>query len=291
MRGREICAVVITFGPTAAVLENLVKVRPQVGGLVVVDNGSSADLLERFHRSAHDMQFTLIENGTNLGIAAALNIGIRWAKAQGYQYVALFDQDSAVTENFIEAMLAEYATHPLRDKVAVVTPSQVERSTGRSRTHRFARDGGPLVAITSGSLMPIEIFGRCGWFEEELIIDCVDHEFCLRARSLGYTIAECRRAVLIVAVGSASTHHVLGMTISTRHYSARRRYYMTRNRMLMIRRFWRVQPAWCCRTLQDMLQDTIKVTLIEKESWSKMRNTVRGLYDAALGRMGMLVKL
>ncbi len=42
------CAVIITFRPPAAVLDNLAKVRQQVEGLVVVDNGSSAELLVPF---------------------------------------------------------------------------------------------------------------------------------------------------------------------------------------------------------------------------------------------------
>jgi rhamnosyltransferase len=291
MNARGICAVVVTFHPQAVVLDNLATVRPQVEGLVVVDNGSPAKLLGPLHMAARQSGFTLIENEANLGIAAALNTGVRWAKAQGFRYVALFDQDSTVTEGFCQAMLVEYESHLQRDRVAVVTPSQVERSTGRARTHRFAKDGSPLVAITSGSLMPVEIFDRCGWFQEELIIDCVDHEYCFRARSQGYTLAECREAVLVVAVGLTTGHQAFGLTISARHYSARRRYYMTRNRLVMIQRFWKQQPTWCLRTLQDIVQDTIKVACVEEERWSKMTNTARGIYDALCGRMGKVVEL
>ncbi len=285
------CAVVITFFPQTAVLDNLAKVRSQVEGLVVVDNGSPAETLTPLKTAAGKLDFTLIENEVNLGIAAALNTGVRWAMAHGFRYVALFDQDSTVTEGFCRAMLAQYESHPQRDKVAIVTPSQMERSTGGARSHRFAKDGSPLIAITSGSLMPVEIFDRCGWFQEELIIDCVDHEYCLRARSRGYTLAECRSAVLLVAVGSTTSHRAFGVTVSSRHYSARRRYYITRNRLVMIQRFWKQQPAWCCRTLQDIVQDAIKVAFVEEERWSKMRNTARGIYDAFCGRMGKVVEL
>jgi rhamnosyltransferase len=291
MNSRGTCAVVITFCPQAAVLDNLAKVRSQVEGLVVVDNGSLAELLTSLQTAARELDFTLIENEVNLGIAAALNAGVRWARSQGFQYVTLFDQDSTVTEGFCAAMVAQYESHPRRDKVAIVTPSQVERSTGRARAHRFAKDGGPLIAITSGSLMPVDIFDRCGWFQEDLIIDCVDHEYCLRARSQGYTLAECRNAVLLVAVGSTTSHQAFGLTISARHYSARRRYYITRNRLVMIQRFWKQQPAWCCRTLQDIVQDTIKVAFVEEGRWGKMGNTARGIYDAFCGRMGKVVEL
>jgi rhamnosyltransferase len=291
MNTRGLCAVLITFRPQACVLDNLAKVRSQVDGLVVVDNGSATELLGPLHAAARQWDFTLIENGVNLGIAAALNTGVCWAKAQGFAYVLLFDQDSTVTDGFSEAMLAEYESHPERGRLAVVTPSQVERSTGLIRGQRWAKDGGPLVAITSGSLIPMEVFDQCGWFQEELVIDCVDHEFCLRARSQGYTLTECRRAVLEVAVGSTIRHRAFGLTISARHYSAMRRYYLTRNRLVMVQRFWKEQPAWCCRALQDIVQDAIKVVLVEEEPWNKTRNTARGIYDAFCGRMGKVVEL
>ncbi len=291
MNPRGLCAVIITFRPQASVLENVAKVRTQVDGLVVVDNGSAAELLSPLQAAARRWDFTVIENEVNMGIAAALNTGVRWAKAQGFAYVLLFDQDSTVADGFSAAMLAEFESHPQRDRLAVVTPSQVERSTGLMRVQRWAKDGGPLVAITSGSLIPMEVFDQCGWFQEELIIDCVDHEFCLRARSQGYTLTECRRAVLEVAVGSAVRHRAFGLIISARHYSARRRYYMTRNRLVMVLRFWSQEPAWCCRALQDIVQDAIKVVLVEEEPWNKTRHTARGIYDALRGRMGKVVEL
>jgi rhamnosyltransferase len=285
------CAVVITFNPEAVVWDNLAKVRRQVEGLLVVDNGSSPESLVPFHALPAEPGFTLIENKVNLGIAAALNAGVRWAKANGFDYVALFDQDSTVTDGFIKAMLATYESHPRRDRLAIVTPTQVERSTGRTRGQECAKDGGPLVAITSGSLMPTAIFDQCGWFEEELIIDGVDHEYCFRARAQGYTLAQCRNALLLVAVGSVRFHEVLGLKIMAKHYSAKRRYYITRNRLVIVRRFWKEHPAWCYRALRDVVQDTIKVICFEEQPRTKLRNTARGIHDALFGRMGKVVEL
>jgi rhamnosyltransferase len=285
------CAVVITFQPQAAVWDNLAKVRQQVEALLVVDNGSSPESLAPLHTFSAEAGITLIENKVNLGIAAALNAGVRWARAKGFQYVALFDQDSTVTDGFIEAMLSAYQSHPQRDRLAIVTPAQVERNTGRTRGQECAKDGGPLVAITSGSLMPTAIFDQCGWFEEELIIDGVDHEYCFRARALGYTLAQCRDALLLVAVGSLRCHEVLGLKIMAKHYSARRRYYITRNRLVIVRRFWKEHPAWCYRQLRDVVQDTIKVICFEEQRSTKLRNTARGIHDALRGRMGKVVEL
>ena len=118
----SVCAVIVTFRPKADALENLAKVRPQVQGLVVVDNGSSAEALAPFRAAIGDLDFTLIENGENLGIATALNIGVRWAQSKDYEFVALFDQDSTVSEGFIETMLSKYRSQIEPDIYAIVTP-------------------------------------------------------------------------------------------------------------------------------------------------------------------------
>jgi rhamnosyltransferase len=285
------CAVVVTFHPQDALWDNLAKVRRQVEMVLVVDNGSSPESLAPFNALPADPGFTLIENKVNLGIAAALNAGVRWAKAEGFEYVALFDQDSTVTDGFIQAMLATYELHPRRDRLAIVTPLQMERNTGFTRGQECAKDGGPLVAITSGSLMPTAIFDQCGWFQEDLIIDGVDHEYCFRARAHGYTLAQCRDALLLVAVGSERCHGFLGLKIMARHYSAKRRYYITRNRLVMVRRFWKEHPVWCYRALRDVLQETLKVIFFEEHRRSKLRNTARGIHDALFGHMGKVVEL
>src|SRR5277367_3725788 len=112
----SVCAVIITFRPPPVVPGNLAKARPQVHGMVVVDNGSSPEALAAVTATCRELDAHLIENRVNLGIAAALNVGVQWARSQGYRWVALFDQDSTLSDGFIATMLHEYQTNPLREK-------------------------------------------------------------------------------------------------------------------------------------------------------------------------------
>src|ERR1700749_3536510 len=84
MENTSVCAVMVTYHPDDGVLDNLAAIRPQVKGLVVVDKGSSKDDRNRWRLAAREMGFTLVENGDNLGIAAALNIGVRRAQSERY---------------------------------------------------------------------------------------------------------------------------------------------------------------------------------------------------------------
>ncbi|AXC12937.1 dTDP-rhamnosyl transferase RfbF [Acidisarcina polymorpha] len=291
MAKNGVCAIIISFRPPAVVPGNLAAARPQVEGLVVVDNGSSEQSLAPIRRLSEELDFHLIENGANLGIAAALNVGVKWAKAQGFKWVALFDQDSTMTDGFMTAMLHEYDIHPEKEKVAVITPKHMELETGKWRPPAFAVDGTPLIAITSGSVMPVHIFDHCGYFEEDLIIDRVDDEYCLRVRSYGYTLVLCRQAFLRHSVGTPTMHSLLGKKVRATNYGAKRRYYLTRNRVVMAKRYWRQYPRWAFWTMFAIGHDLVVNLLFEDHPWSKMITTFRGIFDALRGRMGKVVEL
>src|SRR5207247_5575398 len=112
-----VCALVITYRPPSSLLANLEKLRRQVKEVVLIDNGSgpeSAPLLVTAERSAG---IRVIRNQTNLGIAAALNQGIRHAIEAGYPWVATFDQDSTVTAGFFTAMFSALEAGPDKERV------------------------------------------------------------------------------------------------------------------------------------------------------------------------------
>jgi rhamnosyltransferase len=288
----SVCAVVVTFRPKSIVLENLAKVRPQVEGLVVVDNGSSTETLAPFRAAARDLNFTLIENKENLGIAAALNAGVQWAKSQNHDFVILFDQDSTVTEGYVGNMLSEYLSHPDRQEVAIVTSIQIEPGYGKTSDRTFDKDGNLLTATTSGSLIACHIFDRCGWFEDDFIIDSVDTEYCLRVRSMRFQIVLAQRATLFHLVGIPKYHFLAGKgPFRTSNHSAQRRYYMTRNLLVVIKRYWRVHPEWCRGMLKYLIRGAAIVALFERQRPSKFTNMARGVLDALLGRMGKVIEL
>jgi rhamnosyltransferase len=288
MNTRDTCALIITFHPQAAALENLAKVRLQVEGLVVVDNGSSPSSLAPFRAAMCQMKFTLIENGVNLGIAAALNTGVRWAKSHGFGRVVLFDQDSTATPGFVDAMRQTYTGHPRRDEIAIVMPQYLDREGGEAfRSRYIGRDGAPLEVMTSGSFIPISIFTACGGFREDFFIDQVDHEFGFRVREYGFIVVVSEKAFLLHGPGSPRDHSFMGlMRFKATHHNAMRRYYMTRNGIVMIRRYWNIHPAWSRSAAKALLILPVLVLVAEAQKWKKLRNIVLGIIDGLRGRLG-----
>src|SRR5690348_12510807 len=123
MTAQSVCAVIVTYHPTAGMLENMRSVLTQAQSLVVVDNGSTPDEVKALRHASQAFGFQLIENSSNLGVGEALNQGVRLAKSQGYPWVILFDQDSRITDGFVRNMFATWEAHPERDRLASVHPT------------------------------------------------------------------------------------------------------------------------------------------------------------------------
>ena len=286
MNRDPVCAVIVTYHPRAEMVTNLSTTHAQVQGMVVVDNGSSPEELAPLQQAASHVGFELIENGENLGIAEGLNRGIASAKAQGFSWVVLFDQDSRVTEGYLDAMFETWKVHPHRARIASLHPQYVEPGTHIGPIIKRASDGGPIVSITSGALMPTWIFDRIGYFVTEYFIDEVDTEYCLRIRAAGYILADSQNAVLIHSVGEPRYASLFGFRFRPTHHSAVRRYYMSRNRIAVFRKYITIFPGWVFWAMYVAAKDTAKALIGEEDRARKFRNFLLGTWDGLTGRMG-----
>jgi rhamnosyltransferase len=286
MTAQPVCAVIVTYHPDIKVIENLSKVLTQVQGLVVVDNGSKVDELDRLRLARQSLGFQLIENGENLGVAEAFNIGVRWANSQHYSWVLLFDQDSGITAGFVSRMFAAWESHPDRERVGSIHPRYVDPQTGVEVVVPRASDGSPVFPMTSGALMPVWIFEKIGWFASEYFIDLVDWEYCFRIRTAGYLVADSSQAVLLHTPGNPRTVIVMGHSFHSSHHSAMRRYYISRNCIAFYRKYFFSFPGLVMSSAYRQLHDTAVCLITEENRVRKFRNFLLGTWDGLTGRMG-----
>ena len=284
----RVSAIVVTFHPRAEDLENLAKIRTQVDLLIVVDNGSNDEELAQLRLASMEFGFKLIENGDNLGIAAALNLGIREAQKARCRWVALFDQDSEVTSGFMSTMLAEFHAYSQERKILQIIPRYLDPVTGIERGVSTFEDGGAFLTITSGSLFSMETFEKCGFFQEDLFIYCVDDDYSLRIRKNGFFIGVSKNAVLLHQSGHPTSRKLFGMTLTTKNYPAEVRYYYARNKVWILRFYGKTFPRLIVPTLREFVTIPLKIALMEDASWQKIRLFVRGLADGIAGRIGRL---
>lgn len=289
----SICAVVVSYHPVAELIENVAALLEQVDEVVIVDNGSGVESKALLERLGGYSKVSIIYNRENLGIAAALNIGVRHAKAAGHQWVATFDQDSKVTPGMIKTMLQAYDTYPQKEKVASLSPRYQNQSTGQIATNRLksSRDDGlryaeVLVVMTSGSLIKTSVFDAVGYFNESLFIDHVDSEFCLRCASRGYKILEVNDAILLHCTGAPVQHKFLGKLRLTSNHSILRRYYMARNGIYVYKKFAFTYPRWVANDAYRFLKTIIMLAMFETDKRQKLAAIIRGVIHGLFGRMG-----
>jgi rhamnosyltransferase len=290
MADNKVCGVVVTFHPTAADIKNLEILRFQVETLVVVDNGST-ERLQALRAASQALRAVLLENGENLGIAAALNIGIRWGMTHQHEWIVLFDQDSIITDGFIDAMLSESKALMGSSNVMQMVPRYEDPATGVEEVIALDPDGGPFITRTSGSFFPIRVFEKCGLFTEELFIYCVDDDFSLRLRSMGFSIAQSKCAILLHSAGKPSRFSFLGKTFTTRNYPAEIQYYWARNRVWLIRKHGRRYPKLIHSSLRSLFGIPLKIAIGEQKPAPKIRMFTKGVLDGILGKTGRQVDI
>ena len=301
----DVTAVVVTFHPeaerTVALLE---AVRPQVGHVVVVDNGSPEPLLAELRVATERLGCTLVDLGANRGIAAAQNVGIAQARRHGARFVLLSDQDSLpapdMVHRLLEGMQAAHARAATggRPPAAVGPVTVDERNAGAALLFSAHRWGprrasvpdvdGQLVdatfLIASGSLVSVEALEVVGPMNEGWFIDHVDLEWGLRARAAGFTLYGVTGAHLEHALGDR-TQRIPGRARDVHIHSPQRNYYMARNTVLLVRSGL-LPVAWRWGYRAWITKYAAFYVLAVSPRGRRARFLARGFWDGVRGRTG-----
>jgi rhamnosyltransferase len=296
----DVWAVVVTFMPDFNALRQLLdSLMPQVSGVIVVDNGSSASVLAWLEAYHSALPLVVIPLHDNMGIAAAQNRGIEYARSQLADYIILFDHDSDPASDMVAKLLA-VAQEKAADgvDVAAVGPRYLDKR--QENPPPFIEVRGLLVKrksctcddsvvdvsylIASGSLIPLRTLNAVGVMREELFIDYVDIEWGMRARSMGFHS---------FGVCAALMSHDLGdepFLFFGRKYpshSASRHYYHFRNAVWMYRQSW-LPLNWKFADGWRLMLKYGFYCLFAKPRHVHCWMMTRGIWDALRGRMGKL---
>jgi rhamnosyltransferase len=286
----RVCAIVVTFHPDVDFAGRLLRIASQVDGVVIVDNGSAPSIGSTLADLPGPRKPRLVENANNRGVAAALNQGIEHARAHGYTHVLLFDQDTEPSPHMVSSMQRIAGTQKDFHRVAVLGINFVDpaRHGDGMRLGRANQDAVEVRAvITSGSLLPVRVVEELGPFREDLFIDLIDDEYCLRARSRGYKVLLVREPLALHSLGRAKVYRLPWRTIGTSNHSAVRRYYMMRNFVLLIREYGVREPGWVLSQLCTRLKSLLLLVCFDDNRVLKLRLLWRGLMDGISGRTGV----
>jgi rhamnosyltransferase len=298
---KTVCAIIVTWQAELLPLKNLLNsLLLQHCPLIVIDNGSAnrvelADLLAQL-ATQHPRQPApqLVSWLENKGLATALNEGLRQAIEHHYDMALLFDQDSAIGEGFVQAMLTQwlhvqslhnsgrYHLPPAAIGSRLQDPQSGRRTAFRCFRWRHRSDcpvaGFPGLyetdfLISSGTLLSVQALRVIGMMKDEYFIDNIDLEWCFRARARGYALYGTDRAVLLHRIGEHSNNPLVSSGLMVQH-SPLRSYFSTRNRLHLRRQSY--------APLDWKIRDTLRFAL--KSFWLTHFTSRRAEYRQQIQR-------
>ena len=296
-----VAAIVVTYYPDKGFKQRLDALLAQLTRVAIIDNGSEESFLSPLQPYVEKRGVTIHRNSTNLGIATALNQGFEQLISEGYRWAITLDQDSIPTAGMVAALCNRLKADPEPTRVVMVGTNRQDPVNSQAE-HLWVRPKrglpffervscgalghpGTTAVITSGTLTNIDAFRDVGPFRDEMFIDLVDTEYCLRSRRAGYrTIVACD-ANLIHRIGDKRTISVFGIRIVATHHTPIRRYYLFRNTVVLVREYLHIYPHWVIYHVLALGQILLGV-LFEDKKCATLWACFVGVYDGIRRRLG-----
>lgn len=275
----SLAATVILYHPTDADLTNISTYLDDVDRLFVVDNTEGENNASRLPASD---KIKYIWKNENLGVAAALNLAATLAEKEGYTWLLTNDQDTSFRAGVLPALKHHAATVD-NSLIAIVAPWH--KTKLKSRRPRKNPDY-PHDVMTSGNLLNLAIWEKLGGFDEDLFIDGVDLEYCIRLKKFGYKIFRDNSLEIDHNLGDLFYGRVRQFVFLCTNHPPIRRYYMMRNAHYLLDRYRDFDLSYCIELCAAQKRNMIGVLLFEKNKFAKIKMYLRGYRDYKKGIKG-----
>jgi GT2 family glycosyltransferase len=212
--------------------------------IILIDNGSTDESAAVLHETFPNIE--LIQTGRNLGYAAGINAGIRFAISKNINYIWLLNNDTVVDINSLHQMVNAYSNAAnvgfIGSKILNYhTPELVDYLGGRldhktaQTTHLLRGEADPGAAdhllhetdfVTGCSMFfNTELINYIGFMDERFFLYYEDVDWNIKARIKGFSNYVCPSSVVYHKVHT-STRKVKG---SIAYYSTRNALYFLEN--------------------------------------------------------------
>ncbi len=226
-------------------LDSMEAIDPELCLTIVVDNGSAPDASGQIAQSYPWVK--VIRREDNGGWAGGNNTGIRYALEDGVEWIMLLNNDTIVTPDMIDRLLAAAEHHPEHGVIGPIICYMDDPETVMTDGVRFNRPGYPgfferipvppnrcdppnlvPVEIVNGCCMMVsrKVFEKIGLIDERFFIIHEEADFCLRVLQAGFQCGIVAEPMVWHKGGSWFTRTGKGL----------KRYYDARNLFLLLKK-------------------------------------------------------
>lgn len=216
-------ALVVLYEPENKDIENIKQYCQKVDLMIILDNSKEDNFQVVNNITAIDGITTIYKHfEKNIGLCAALNIGMEIAESHGCEWALIMDDDSSLITDIVD-VYEKYISNNESSKIAVLSPVHIY---DRGNAHGYIGFRQVDWAMTSGCYYNIKVFQKLGGFFEALFVECLDLDYCYKALENGYVTIECGEAQINHRPAETKTVRFLGKDILKYGLAAPWRYYM-----------------------------------------------------------------
>lgn len=232
-----IIALVTCYFPEEQNISNIFDIAKQVDLVVVCDN--SNDSHETYFKNTNNIKYVFF--GENLGLSLAFNRilkseEINW---QDDDYILFFDQDSRISESYINNLKTEY-DRLLNQKYSIgcLGPVYFNNSSQileipKKPIKKIDDDTYYVQSIITSSMMiQYKILKLIGFWNEEIFLDMADWDLCWRINQVGKMCMMTKKVIMNHTLGIGEKH--IG-PLRIRIGSPIRIYYQTRDCLYLLK--------------------------------------------------------
>ena len=226
-----ITSIIVLYNPDIDIFVRLEKLAKASDKVIVILN--QANLFGKTDLTIENSEFIIL--GENIGLAKALNIGIKSAmNDSSCNYIALFDQDSILLKTESITEISKYFLMYSKLKIALIGHNNVDIKLKNVTQLQVKSIVEVDDIITSGSVIPCEVLREVGLMDENLFIDYIDYEWCLRAKFMGYKIYKSNNYFIEHNLGDEFINFI-GFK-KPLHNNQMRKFYIIRNNLILMLR-------------------------------------------------------
>ena len=279
----KIAGCVILYHPQMDAIDNILSYIDHVECLYIIDNGGGETVTAKF---VNDPKVKIIRHKENKGIAYSLNEVLQ-AIVNEYDLLLTMDQDSRFLadsiKKYVDACdeIVWNTTLALGAKIiAAGTDIDIVENVEWEKAENM---------ITSGNLISVKNALAIGGFDEALFIDEVDSDFIYRGRENELTVLYNKCGIYLAhTVGRPEYHSFLGHLTKVQNHNKIRKYYMFRNRFVVLKKHFRViglRRVWnyYIKANISLIRDTL---FFEDDTLGKLQYMMMGFIDFWCGRLG-----
>lgn len=280
MSNKRIGGVVIIYNPLRDIPDNINSYLAQVDELIIFDNTpKKPDWLSDFVNTNNKIKYVGFQK--NMGVSYALNYAAKYFSESGFDYLLTMDQDSIVPQDMVQKLLKVIEKD---ESIGIVTPIHGNKyNTNAVQENKLQKLS---VAKTSGNLLSLAAFQKTGVFNEDLFIDYVDIEYCMRLNITGYKVIQCNSVILEHNEANISEKRFFFKTVYPYNHSPIRLYYKTRNRFYLMDSYKDTFPEYFEIERKSFINNIIKVVLYENKKILKLKLSLIGYYHYLKGIKG-----